>query len=136
MGSTEHFPPSEAFGDSLQSPLPTLWEAFASSAAATPDALALACVHQAPGLFGFPNIALDDDAYRARPYLRWSFQTLRDGVLRLVAAWRTLGVQEGATLVTFVHNGAEFLLATYVSLMVPCVNLPLFCHGDVSRRVG
>lgn len=115
MGSIEQSPPSEAFGEPLGS-LPTLWEAFASSVATTPDALALACVHQAPGLFGFSNITLDDDTYRARPYLRWSFQTLHDGVLRLVAAWRTLGVQEGTTLVMFVHNGAEFLLATYVSL--------------------
>lgn len=113
MGSVDTSLPSETYGEPLGE-LPTFWGAFASRTAETPDALALACTHQAPGLFGFANLTLDDDSYHARPYLRWSYQSLHDGILRLIVSWRALGVEEGATLVMFVQNGAEYVLATYV----------------------
>lgn len=114
---------SETYGGPLGD-LPTLWGAFASRTAETPDALALACTHQAPGLFGLANLALDDDTYRARPYLRWSYQSLHDGILRLIVSWRALGVREGATMVMFMHNGAEYVLATYALLIF--FSFPLF----------
>lgn len=115
MGSTGKPVLSEVHGDIFEAG-PSSWAAFTASASANPEGLALACVHQAPGLFGIDNLPLDDDSYRERPYLRWSFQSVHDGVLRLIRAWRELGVQEGATLVTFVQNGAEYVLARYAFL--------------------
>lgn len=89
---------------------PTIWEGFSSHAESIPDALALGSIHQPPGLFGTANIALDDETYRRRPYLRWSFRTLHDGILQLTKSLTIQGVKEGATVVTFLQNGAEYAM--------------------------
>lgn len=118
MGSLDKPILSEVRGEVFEE-RPSIWAAFAASVAANPDNLALACVHQPPGLFDIENLPLDDDSYRERPYLRWSFRSVHDAVLRLVRAWRALGVREGATLVTFMQNEAEIVLARYAFLFWP-----------------
>lgn len=90
---------------------PTIWGAFINNVTQTPDALALVCMHQPSGLFGVPNIDIDNDKYRQQPYLRWSYQSLREATGRLVAAWQARGIHEGSVLVTFIGNGLEYVLA-------------------------
>lgn len=94
---------------------PSIWEGFETHVHATPDALAVAAVHQPPGLFGAANIELDEENYRRSPYLRWSFRIFHDGILQLCEALRARGVKEGDTVVTFVHNGAEYSLIAWVT---------------------
>lgn len=89
---------------------PTLWTEFETWVHKTPDALALVVTHQAPNLFGFPNISLDGDSYREKPYLRWSYKSVHNAISRLVNAWQKLGVQEGSTVVTFIQNSAEYVI--------------------------
>lgn len=126
MGSTALL--SEEFGPSftqLDQP-PCMWRDFQSYVATSPDALAVASLHQGPGLFGLPNLPLeDDDAFSANPYLRWSFRTLSEGIERLARAWRPLGVKERTPVVTFVRNSAEFVLITYVAIKLGCVIIPI-----------
>lgn len=120
--------PSEEFGPPLPQldQQPCMWRDFQSQVSASPDALALACLHQAPGLFGLPNLPLeDDDAFSANPYLRWSFSTLSRGVERLVRAWRPLGVKESTPVVTFVQNSAELALISYAAIKLGCVVIPI-----------
>lgn len=101
---------SEEYGGDLGEK-PTIWGALVNNVAKRPDALALVCTHQPLGLFGVPNIDLDNDTYRQRPYLRWSYQDLRDAIGRLVAALQAHDVQEGSVVATFVGNGVEYVLA-------------------------
>lgn len=118
---------SEEFGRPLpdfERP-PCFWGDFQSFVGSTPDALAIGCVHQSPGLFGIPNLPLDDDAFRERPYLRWSFRSLSRGVDRLVRALRPLGVSSGTPLVTFCNNTAEYVLVCYAAIKLGCVLVPI-----------
>lgn len=118
---------SEEYGPplpQLEQP-PCMWRDFQSFVRSTPDALAIACVHQPPELFGIPNIPLDHDAFHERPYLRWSFRNLSRGIDRLVRAWRPLGVKEGTPLVTFCANSAEYVLACYAAIKLGCVIIPI-----------
>lgn len=118
---------SEEYGP----PLPYLekppcpWAHFQSFVSSTPDALAIACVHQSPGLFGIPNLALDHDAFCEHPYLRWSFGSLNRGIDRLVRALRPLGVKGYTPLVTFCHNSAEYVLVCYAAIKLGCVIVPI-----------
>ncbi|KAJ0104211.1 hypothetical protein J7T55_001698 [Diaporthe amygdali] len=102
-----------------------MWRDFQSFVSSTPDALAIACVHQQPGLFGIPNLPLDHDAFREHPYLRWSFRSLSRGIDRLVRAWKPLGVKPGTPLVTFCHNSADYVLACYAAIKLGCVIIPI-----------
>lgn len=105
---------SEEFGGTLDN-RPTIWGAFTNNATLTPDALALVCTHQPSGLFGVPNVDTNNDTYRQRPYLRWSYSSVRDAITRLVTAWQARGIQEGSVLITFLGNGLEYVLAAYVT---------------------
>lgn len=102
-----------------------MWKDFQSHVASSPDNFAIACVHQPAGLFDLPNIPLDEDAFRANPYLRWSFATLSHGVERLARAWRPLGVKESTPVVTFVQNSAEYVLTAYAAIKLGCVLIPI-----------
>lgn len=86
---------------------PTIWAGFQAAVASSPTALALACAHQPAALFSLSGGA----AQQQHPYLRWTFAELHEGVHRVVAAWRALGVREGSMLVTFAQNSAEWTLA-------------------------
>lgn len=91
---------------------PSVWAAFLNNVQRIPDALALVCRHQPAGLFGVPNIDTDNETYHEKPYLRWSYQSLRDAVGRLAATWKSHGFQEGSIVITFVGNGVEYVLAS------------------------
>lgn len=120
--------PSEEYGPPLPQldQQPCMWRDFQNQVSAFPDALALASLQQAPGLFGLSNLPLeDDDAFSANPYLRWSFSTLNHGIERLVRAWRPLGVSESTPVVIFVQNGAEYVLISYAAIKLGCVVIPI-----------
>ncbi|KUI64337.1 Acyl-CoA synthetase family member 2, mitochondrial [Cytospora mali] len=125
MGSLA--PPGEVYGPPVPQydRPPCMWKDFLSQVTSQPDALAIACVHQSPDLFGVPNLPLDDDAFRANPYLRWSFSSLRHGIERLVKSLRPLGVKESTPIVTFSQNSAEFVLTAYVSIKLGCITIPI-----------
>jgi acyl-CoA synthetase (AMP-forming)/AMP-acid ligase II len=118
--------PSEEYGPPLQIDKPLCpWDQFQSFVGATPDALAVACTHQSPGLFGIPNLPLDDEVFRARPHLRWSFKGLDQAINRLASALQSLGVKEGTPVVTFCHNRVEFVLVAYAAIKLGCVTIPI-----------
>lgn len=104
---------------------PCPWADFQSFVSSTPDALAIACVHQSPGLFGIPNLPLDNNAFHERPYLRWSFRSLNRGIDRLVRALRPLGVRGGTPLVTLCHNSADYVLICYAAIKLGCIIIPI-----------
>lgn len=119
---------SEEYGGPLGDK-PTLWGAFMHHVTQTPDALALVCTHQPLGLFGVPNLDADHDTYRQQPYLRWSYRNVYDAIRRLTAAWHARGIQKGSTLVTFAPNGAEYVLAAYVSHGFPIIQHTKVIHN-------
>lgn len=119
--------PSEEFGPPLPIEKPPCpWDQFQSQVTATPDALAIACVHQRPGLFGMPNLPLEDsDTFRERPYLRWSLRSLDSAIDRLVRALQPRNVGPGTAVVTFCHNSAEFVVVAYAAIKLGCVIIPI-----------
>lgn len=117
---------SEVYGPPLPSQKPPCpWEQFQASVVTRPEALAIACVHQRPGLFGIPNLPLDSDAFRQQPYLRWSLKSLDQGIDRVVGALQPLDVKGGTPVVTFCNNSAEFVLVAYAAIKLGCVIIPI-----------
>ena len=117
---------SEEFGAPLpERDPPCMWKDLLSQLSSRPDALAVACVHQPPDMFGIPTLPLDDDDFRAKPYLRWSFRSLCLGIEQLVKALRPLGVKQSTPIVTFVQNSIEFVLITYAAIKLGCVMIPI-----------
>lgn len=118
---------SEEYGPPLPSEKPPCpWAQFQSVVSRTPEALAIACVHQSPGLFGITNLPLEDqDAFRSQPYLRWSYRDLDQGIDRLVRALESRGVKGHTPVVTFCHNSAEHVLVSYAAIKLNCVIIPI-----------
>ena len=102
---------SEAFGPPLSKNPPSAWERFLDSVQEYPDKLAVASVHQPHDLFGIPSSPLEGDGKRSqRPYLRWTYKSLLQGVSRLTAGLKSVGVKPGMPIFSFQANGAEYLL--------------------------
>ncbi|KAI0126844.1 AMP-binding enzyme [Xylariales sp. AK1849] len=116
---------SEAYGRPLPERCRSTWEMFVDVVARYPHNLALACVHQRHDLFGITSQPLDDDDYRQKPYLRWSFEVLREAISRFVAGLKAAGVKPGMPIFTFVANGAEFIIAQWSAAEIGCVLVPI-----------
>jgi non-ribosomal peptide synthetase component E (peptide arylation enzyme) len=103
---------SEAEGPPFPEKVRTMWKMLNDAVEKYPDNVALAAVHQAQDLFGFPSEPLDDDQYRRKPYLRWTYKTLLQGIARFTANLRAAGVRAGMPVFTFQPNGVEFVLSS------------------------
>ncbi|KAH8682289.1 hypothetical protein BX600DRAFT_505894 [Xylariales sp. PMI_506] len=116
---------SEAYGPPLSDDFRTAWEIFTEVVQKYPDDLALACIHQSPGLFGIANAPLDDDQFSQKPYLRWTYSGLSEAVSRFSAGLRAAGVQPGAAIFTFQQNNAQHAITLWSAVELDCPLVPL-----------
>lgn len=101
------------------------WERFSSFVQAQPDKLAVVSMHQPPSLYPLPSLPLSTSCYEASPYLRWSYRSLGIAINRLMLNLHACGVQAGMTIVTFLPNGVECVIARLAASMLGCVYAPL-----------
>ncbi|EFQ36552.1 AMP-binding enzyme [Colletotrichum graminicola] len=130
---------SEAEGPPLDlSGVPDVWDGFRSAIRNHPKELALVCTHQSHNLFGFPSTDLpgpEDCSVTDEPppYLRWTFQTVAQAILKLVLAKSSMAADAGlleelgpgTPVITFLRNGADFVLAAWASVAMGCTLTPL-----------
>ncbi|KAH0424590.1 AMP-binding enzyme [Colletotrichum camelliae] len=118
--------------------VPDAWDGLLLAIKSHPNELALVCSHQPHDLFGFPSLgpsSSEDTSLenQSRAYLRWTFQTLAQAIHKLVVAKRSIvadaGLLEelgpGIPVVTFLQNGADFVLAAWASVATGCTLTPL-----------
>jgi acyl-CoA synthetase (AMP-forming)/AMP-acid ligase II len=116
---------SEIYGDFLPEDDSTLWQRFNESVSSYPDSIALAISHQSPGLYGIQNQPLEDDQYQEAPYLRWTFRNLRYATSKLSNALKARGVTPGMAIITFLPNGAEYILMLWAANEIGCLLAPI-----------
>lgn len=102
---------SEDSGDPIPDIIPTIYSRYRKNVDENSDHLALIAVHQPAGLYGIANIALEDDVYKSKPYLRWNYEGFGLAVDTLARGLISYGARKGMALVTFVPNAAEPLMA-------------------------
>ncbi|KDN65336.1 putative AMP-binding enzyme [Colletotrichum sublineola] len=129
---------SEAHGPPLDpSAIPDVWDGFQSAVRDHAEELALVCAHQPDCLFGFPSLPSpgsgDSSVGDHEPaYLRWTFGTLAQAIQQLVFGLHSTlgdGGSEGVVfetpVVTFLQNGADFVLAAWASIAMGGTLIPL-----------
>ncbi|KAK2035878.1 AMP-binding enzyme [Colletotrichum somersetense] len=129
---------SEAHGPPLDpSAIPDVWDGFQSAVRDHAEDLALVCAHQPDCLFGFPSLPSpgsgDSSVGDHEPaYLRWTFGTLAHAIQQLVFGLHSTlgdggpeGVVSGTPVVTFLQNGADFVLAAWASIAMGGTLIPL-----------
>ena len=105
--------------------VPSVIHRFHSSVGNHPQNIALICTHQSSEHLGFESQSISDSKYQEKPYLRWDFQTLENGVDRLVAGLQASGVSPGTPIVTFLPNSAEYVLTLLASYELGCTIVPI-----------
>ena len=102
---------------------PTGWQRILNSAATHPDKVAVISMHQSPTLFSIPSVPSPDPSQP--PYLRWTYNSLMGGVDRLARGLQANGVVPGTTIVSFLPNGAEYILTRLAAHMTGGLFAPL-----------
>ncbi|ETS75223.1 hypothetical protein PFICI_13707 [Pestalotiopsis fici W106-1] len=125
---------SEAYGGPLPKNFRTLREMFLESVSQYPGQLALAAVHQPADLYQIESIPLDDDEYRQKPYLRWSYIAMDTAIQRCMAGLRAHGLKPGMPLFTFNANGAEHLITHYAASEIGAVFVPINPRNLANRE--
>lgn len=134
VGSQVELHPGEIRGSDLPEVIPTLWEAFVDSVAQYPSNLALASVHQKGEVGGHQNIALDHDAYKANPYLRWSYTDFAKAILRTVHAFEAESITQGCLVFTFCTNSAEFVTIVWAAMALGCTIVPIHSRALLNKE--
>lgn len=116
---------SEIYGGALPPNIPSLWESFTSVAKQYPENIALIATHQPPNLFDIASQPLEDEQYRQKPYLRWTYKEFRHAIERTIRGLRNLGVHEEMPVLTFVSNSAEYFLVLQAANVLGAVLAPL-----------
>lgn len=116
---------SEDYGSPLPDEMPSSWDRLQRVIKNMPEALALVAMHQPAGLYGLPNVDLEDESYKQAPYLRWNYRTFSMAIDRLAAGLQAHGVRKGMPLITFLPNGAERLLAYFAANKLGCPFTPV-----------
>ncbi|KAL8671714.1 MAG: hypothetical protein Q9168_003785 [Polycauliona sp. 1 TL-2023] len=98
---------------------PLVWQRLHNSATTCSERLALASLHQSPTLYGVATESTASD------YLRWSYHDLNSAVDILAGKLWKLGAKPGQPLVTFLYNGAEFIMAFWAAHKLRCPFVPL-----------
>lgn len=106
---------SEASGVPLLDGVPSLWEKFDAVTKELPNNIALVCTHQPPDLYGSISVPLSDVTYDQRPYLRWTYESLKNVTARLVAGLKAKGVEDRAIVITFLPNMAEYIVTMWAT---------------------
>ncbi|KAK3332214.1 hypothetical protein B0T19DRAFT_398001 [Cercophora scortea] len=116
---------------------PASWQRFLDSASKHPHNAALVSMYQSSSLFSIPSLPppiidgeskdLPSTKVEAEPerYLRWSYRSLKSGIERMALSLRALGVQAGMVVVTFLPNGAEYVLTKMAAHKMGCIFAPL-----------
>jgi len=112
-------------------PLPTPWECFLASVSSTPDAPALIALHQAADLYSIPSLSPPS---ASDPYLRWTYRILHTAITQLATALQAHGIGPGMPVVTFLPNGAEYILTKMAAHMLGCLFAPLNPRSLVSTE--
>jgi acyl-CoA synthetase (AMP-forming)/AMP-acid ligase II len=116
---------SEVRGEPLPVDLPSLWEQYCKNVTLYPKSIALICTHQAPDLYAFPSIPLNNAQSHQNAYLRWTYETLKTAVDRVVVSLRLHGIEEGSPVVTFLQNNAEWLVIFLAANCIGCIIAPI-----------
>ena len=101
------------------------WTRFNSVVDADPDRVAIVSSYQPSGLYGFPCVPLQDEAFQHKLYLRWTYKTLRRASNRLACALELRGVRSGMAQITFLPNGIEVMVARWASMQIGTVDIPI-----------
>ncbi|KAK4443049.1 hypothetical protein QBC34DRAFT_443652, partial [Podospora aff. communis PSN243] len=102
--------------------VPTPWERFLSSLSSNPDRPALISLHQPPDLYSIPSLPPPS---QGDAYLRWTYRGLYTAITRLATTLQAQGIVPGMPVVTFLPNGAEYILTKMASHMLGCLFAPL-----------
>ncbi|KAH6656998.1 hypothetical protein BKA67DRAFT_513505 [Truncatella angustata] len=125
---------SEVYGGPLPETCRPFRQMFLDVVAKYPDNLAIACVHQPPGLFNVPNQPLDDVDFRQSPYLRWNYTHLEEAVQRCTVGLRGSGVQPGMPVFTFNTNSVEHVISYWAAADIGCVFVPINPRNLANRE--
>lgn len=116
---------SEVKGKDFPEVVPTLWETFIDSATEYPNNLAIASVHQKGEMYGYSNLSLDHEAYKAEPYLRWSYSNFAKAIVRTIKGLQAEQIAEGCSIFTVCNNSVEFILIVWAGLALGCNVIPI-----------
>ncbi|KAJ5899344.1 hypothetical protein N7495_004088 [Penicillium taxi] len=100
----------------------TFLELFDKNVEDNPTALAIACLHQPEDLYGFSSIPLKSEE---RPYLRWSYHTLKQASKSLLAGLLRLGASPGTPIVVLCRNQAEYVISMLAAYRLGLVFIPM-----------
>lgn len=98
---------------------PPVWQRLRNSALTCSTRLAVASLHQPPGLYG-----IDTDP-GSKAYLRWSYAELSLAVDRLAKSLQNLGAKQGKAVATILYNGLEFVMAFWAAHKLGCPFVPI-----------
>ncbi|KAH8879155.1 acetyl-CoA synthetase-like protein [Thozetella sp. PMI_491] len=121
--------------------LPTCWQRFTSTLSKYPDRPALVCLHHHHDQFSIPSCPLPTPSYQEAPYLRWTYRNLKTAVNYFSMGLRANRVCAGMPVVTFLLNGAEYVVAMMAAHMMGCPFAPLHpkhlaSKGDIALILG
>ncbi|KAK1522563.1 AMP-binding enzyme [Colletotrichum costaricense] len=118
--------------------VPDAWDGLLSAIDSHPNELALVCSHQPHDLFGFSSVGPSgsegtSSENESPQYLRWTFQILAQAIHKLVVTKYSIVADAGllkelgpgTSVVTFLQNGADFVLAAWASVATGCTLTPL-----------
>lgn len=116
---------SEIHAEPLGPKLPTVWERFTDCVERYPDNIAVVCTHQAPELYGIPNVPLQHEVYQKKPYLRWTYTSFRGAIDRFAHGLEAQGARSGMALIMFMPNVIEFMIARWETIQNAMVDVPI-----------
>lgn len=129
MTSTTQTSPTEVLryieGPPLDGKSRNGWERFVSFVETQPDRMAVVSIYQPPALYPSISTSTPATTNAASSYLRWTYHDLKVAIDRLALQLRSRGVQPGTTIVTFLPNGVESVVARLTASILSCVLAPL-----------
>ncbi|CAI7653487.1 unnamed protein product [Penicillium glandicola] len=115
---------SELHGPPLAETTLTINDLFSQNVVDFPDTEALVCTHQPSDLYDVSSLSIGED--KAKPtYLRWTYRELDYAIQRFANSLRNRGLRAGDTLLIFLFNSAEYVIATWAAYRIGCVHVPI-----------
>ena len=109
---------SQADGDHCPAE-PPIWQRLQKAALEHENRLAVISIHQPPNLYNIDSTSVN------KRYLQWTFAQLSNAVDRLSSGLVSHGIRRGEALATFLHNGAEFIIAFWAAHKLGCPFVPI-----------
>ncbi|KAH8668487.1 hypothetical protein BX600DRAFT_496554 [Xylariales sp. PMI_506] len=127
---------SDLVGEPEPQNVPSIWETFKDNVYRRPQSLAISCLHQTADLYGLESQRPSSDrpdCYSHKPWLRWTYRTLFEGILRLTGGISVRELQQGAPLFTFLGNGVESFLCQWAAHASGYCFVPLHPNSLANR---